>query len=244
MQYLIKSIITFFILFQCLSTARGQAAASDSLTNSKIKDRLIANYHAALKEQSPLYNGPAFDEYPRSIRGTAFLNAEAWAKGSVFYDGVLFNNVSLRYDVYKDLVVVLLYNQFSSYSLISERVKYFDLSGHHFISILGDSTGIKPGFYDEVYGGPTPVLIKLVKSKQERTGMDATYTEFEDHTYYYIGVNSHYFEVSSEGDALKVLKSHKKEIQQYVRANKIKFRKDKKGALISMASYYDKLNNK
>ena len=243
MQYLIKSIITFFILFQCFSTASGQTTTSDSLTNRKIKDRLIAYYHAELKEQSPLYNGPAYDEYPRNIKGTAFLNADAWAKGSVYYDGVLFNNVPMRYDIFKDLVVVLLYNQFSSYSLISERIKYFDLSGHHFINISGDSTGIKTGFYDEVYDGPTKVLVKLFKSRQERTG-DVPYTEFEDRTYYYLGVNNHYYEVSSEDEALKVLKNRKKEIQQFLRSSKIKFRKDKKGALISMASYYDKLNNK
>jgi hypothetical protein len=153
----------------------------------------------------------------------------------------------MLYDVYSDNLVVLLYNHYTEVVLIKEKVASFDFSTHHIVNIdtlsLPANAAIKPGFYDEIYKGKLQVLVKRSKSIQTTSGMSTLESYFSASTHYYLKKNNVYYEIDGKGSLLDILKDKKKDIQQYIRANQINYRKDPIDALVKIASYYDHIAN-
>jgi hypothetical protein len=234
----------------CIGKSFGQEAQNDSTYLKNMLTQTVSNFNKSIGQQSRLYNGPEYQLYDRTIKGTALfpLDAETWELGQVNYDGIFYKDVPMMYDIYKDVVVVLLYNKFSMYTLLDERVHDFNLSGHHFVRVEADSlnsrSGISTGFYDQLYGGKIEVLVKRTKTIQSSTNVTANLeTYFIEKNDYYLRKGNAYYSVGGESSFLNVLKDKKKILQQYIKDNKIKFRKDPEGAMANIAAYYDTLPN-
>jgi hypothetical protein len=230
----------------------GQASQNDTAYLKNTLTQTIANFNKSIGQESRLYNGAEYMLYDRTIKGLPLfpLNAEGWESGIVNYDGIIYKDVPMKYDIYRDVVAVLLYNKFSQYTLLSERVHDFSLSGHHFVRVNADTlnandhSGISTGFYDQLYGGKIEILAKRVKTIQNSTNVTATLeTYFIERNEYYIRKGNIYYSISGQSSLLKVLKDKKQLLQQYIRDNKIKFRRDPEGAMANIASYYDHLSN-
>lgn len=224
-----------------------QVARTDSSSQEYAFNNTLTLFYTSLGEQSPLFNGPEYYFYDPLIKGNAyFSDVNAFAPGSVHYDGDFYTGVPMLYDIYKDEVVVLLYNHFSKFSLVDEKVKSFDFLDHHFVNINADTLRnnqiLTSGFYDELYNGKTQVLAKRSKSIQTTTGSQAgPESYFDREISYFLRKNNVYFSFSSKGSMLGILKDKKKEITQYIKANQIDFRKNPEEAMVQIASYYDHL---
>jgi hypothetical protein len=151
------------------------------------------------------------------------------------------------YDVFGDQLVVLLYNKFSEYTLIKDKVSSFDLNGHHIINIdslaLPANAAIKAGFYDEVYKGKLQALVKRSKNNQTTSSTSTLESYFNASIDYYLKKNNVYYTVNSKGELLDVLKDRKKDIQQFIRTQQLNYRKDPVEALAKIAAYYDQITN-
>jgi hypothetical protein len=226
-----------------------QAARGDSSSQQNAFNNALNFLYTSIGEQSPLYNGPEYSFYDPLIKGTAyFLDVNAFTPGSVYYDRTFYTGVPMLYDLFSDKVVVLLYNHFSKYSLVKEKVQSFDFLDHHFVNInadtLGINTVIKSGFYDELYRGKSQVLVKRSKNIQSTTGgQTGPESYFNASKDYYVRKNNTYYSITGRGSLMDVFKDKKKELQQYIRANQIKYRKDPEEAMVKIASYYDHLIN-
>jgi hypothetical protein len=248
---MLKRITLSICCLFCISTLSNKVCAqtsADSLNNKLTAyDNTVDKFNAALGPGARLYNGEEYDGYYPGIVGNAyFLDATGWGTGTVTVDGYTFKNVKIRYDLYKDLVIVPLYNSFLTISLLNERLGSFDVFGHHFIYIKNNPavTGaVHSGIYDELYGGKIQVLCKRSKSIQQDHGTNAITTYFLYSADYYIFKNNQYFTVSSKGDMLAVLKDKKRQLQQFIRSNKLKFNKTgKEQAMAKVAEYYDRIS--
>ena len=82
------------------------------------------------------------------------------------------------------------------------------------------------------------------KSIQTVNGFNNTIDSYFSPTVaYYLYKNNRYYPVSSQGEFLNILKDKKKGLQQFIRDNGIKFRKQKEQAMARIAQYYDQLSN-
>jgi len=243
--YLILCIIPVLIIPK---NTFAQISIADSSSQQNGFKNAISVFNKSLGEESPIYNGPEYSFYPPIYKGNAyFMDINSFTSGSIYYDGILFKNVPMLYDLYSDKVVVLLYNHFSKFSLLNDRLKSFDFSGHHFINILADSleenSNIKPGIYDQLYNGKLQVLVKRTKNIQNSPGTTGVESYFNPVTDYFLKKNNVYYRIGGEGSFINVLKDKKKELQQYIKANKIKFRKTPEESMVKLASYYGHLTN-
>jgi hypothetical protein len=83
-------------------------------------------YFQSLGEQSGVYRGTEYTGYPFQIKvGHQFFESEAISYGSVFYDGILYENVPMRFDIIKDQLVVRYVDQVSGISLHNEKIDFF-----------------------------------------------------------------------------------------------------------------------
>lgn len=206
----------------------------------------VANYNTAIGEQSHLYNGPEYEFYDPLIKGNAYVfDNKVFTPGSVSYGAAVYSDVPMLYDLNKDVVVVLLYNHFTKFSLLSERVHEFWLLNHHFIRINTDSTGkaaLATGFYDQLYPGrKIEIIVKRAKSIQTSTGNNSVESFFSATKDYYVKKGGSYFSFGGKRGLLDILKDKKKELKQYIKANNIDFDENFEKAAINVATYYDQL---
>ncbi len=224
-----------------------QAALSDSSSQHNAFNNAVTLYNTSVGNQALIFTGPEYYFYDPHIKGNAyFLEVNGFTPGTVYYDGVLYNHISMLYDLNTDQVVVLLPNHIAKFSIIKERVKSFDFLGHHFINInadtLAENAGIKSGYYDQLYNGKTEILGKYSKSIQTTTGgVLGLENYFSDSKDFYVKRNNVYKSISSQGSLLDVLKDKKKELKQYIKANNIKYRDNPEEAMVKIATWYDQL---
>ncbi|QQL50452.1 hypothetical protein [Mucilaginibacter ginkgonis] len=226
----------------CISaSALAQSVTADSSANNLTRNRLIAKYHSEIGHQSGLYNGRAYDPNSAYVKGSPYFLNAGWVKGSIVYDGVLYTNVPLKYDMFKDEFAALWYDSFSDYSFIEHRVAAVDLSGHHFITVPGNAE--MEGYFDELYNGQSRLLVKRKMVVQAISGISEAGNVYEYKTEFYVFANGRYTGVSNISDVTSLFKTRKKEINAYLKSRNIKFKEDKERALISAVSYYDSINN-
>jgi len=245
-----KRHVLFLILLYCAAAgndkAFGQKKIIDSTQVNAITINMANVYKKAIGEQSGLYNGPGYPPYSfRSKTNANFKDSTSFSNGTVNYDGVIYTNVPLLYDLNKDLLVSRLYNGFSVYSLLSERVAEFDLLDHHFVRILADdkNKAIVTGFYDELYHGKLQLLVRYTKSIQAESASLTPGSTFVPKTDYFLKKGNIYYDVNSQGKFYDALKDKKKELKQYLKDNKIKFGDNPDHVMALLAGYYDHLTN-
>ena len=238
-----------FLSFFFVNSSFSQAVAVDSMALDNTIARINSQFYTSIGEQSRLYNGHEYLPYDPRIKNNALFpyDAKTWQTGEVNYDNVIYKNVPMMYDVYKDVVIVRLYNKFSMFSLLSNRVHDFAFANHHFIrldadQINGSQSGITPGFYDQLYVGKIEILAKRGKTMQNSSNsLAAPETFFQATNDYYLKKENTYYKIGSKGSVLKLLKDKKSQIQQYLKQNNISYGDDPESAMAKMASYYDHL---
>ena len=77
-----------------------------------------------------------------------------------------------------------------------------------------------------------------MQDKATPTGMEG---EFRVADTFYIRKDGKYDEVKSRRSVYKVFKDKKKQLQQYARSNRLKFRKQREEAILALTRYYDSL---
>lgn len=236
------SILISIVLYN--GTLFGQ---TDSLNYYNSIEHAKNLYHQFIDPPTGLYNGSEYVNYYNNIKeGHPFFETPDFKTGTVFYDGVLYKNVQLQYDIIKNILVTQHSFYYSKIALLNEKIDSFSLLNHQFVKLTENESFnslINNGFYEVLYNGPTTVYKKqkktLLESPSVTEGLKISVTE---KTAWFIFKENKYYKVGSKKDLLKIMKSRKNEMQQFLRKNKLSYKKDKDSTLINSAEYYDTLN--
>ena len=239
--------LIFAIIFLCFGyeVSFGQTQTDKKAHQLALKNT-VSRYYQALGEQSGIYHGPGYIGYPYELsNGHQFFESPNFAKGTIFYEGMLYQNIPMWYDLVKDQVVIQTLDSLSQISLHTERIDYFSLFGHEFKKIVQDpSNSLTTGFYDHIYVGKTEVLVRRYKGTLEDVSPEGIFTKIlKQKNEIYLKKEGKYFSVQSSGSVLKALGNKQKEILSYFKKSAIKFKKDPEKATVMMVSYYDQLTN-
>ncbi|HTK18602.1 MAG TPA: hypothetical protein VL442_03785 [Mucilaginibacter sp.] len=215
--------------------------ADTSVYNAAVNN-MIRHFDGTLQDGGRLYNGLLYHGYESSIRGNPFLDDNSsFTNGWVDYDGEVFENVPMTYDVYADQLIVHLDND-NSYGLVREKVQRFNIHNKDFI-LINDGK-LKMGYYEQLYRGKIMVINRIEKkllASFKSSGTERDFVPVQNFQEYYIKKNGNYYSVSSQGDVLSVLADKKKELKQFIKKNNIQFDKLKEYSLEQIAAYYDRL---
>ncbi len=225
-------------------TAWGQSAADDSALYKKAVYHTIGVYHQTMGDQSGLFNGIQYAQFPFSFADNAhpFFKDDKPGTASVIYDNVLYENVQMQYDEVQD--VVFMQDSSRRIQLLNQRVTAFTLFGNSFIRLVKDSANavlVNTGFYNLLYSGSTRLLKKEEKMIREdvSTGVIIRYIEVMSH--YYIDRNNTWYSIKSKNGLLDIFKDRKKDLRQFIKKNKLNYRKDRDNMLVKVTAYYDQL---
>lgn len=222
-----------------------QYAADSVVTNSSI-DYAKHLYFTQRGEEASIYKGVHHIGYPVSIEGNAYFQSADWQTGSVLYDHILYENIEMRYDLYKDQLIVTPQEQGRMFiSLFSPRVTKFSFSGFNFIRIgnSDEKTSPAPGFYLQLASGKLTMLAKKSKVISERIEGRTFLQKFDETVKYYLLKDSVYYPIKNKKDMLAAVKDKKKEVQQFLSKNKLNYRKGREKTLVAVAEFYNQTRN-
>jgi hypothetical protein len=238
-----------FIFFLITYHASSQISIADTSTVTSSLHNAVNLYHRLLSPETGLYNGSeyAYNTYYRFTinEGHPYFQEKRFDTGAVFYNGILYENVPLMYDIIKEELLTKDPISVNTIRLNTERIQWFVILGHTFIKLNHDSTDnatLPSGFYDLLYNGNTSLYKKISKSFEATSdtyyGIKQYVVESSE---YFIKKDNHYYKIKNKKALLLVMNNQKKEVEQFIKKNKLSVKKDKENALKNIVAYYDSI---
>jgi hypothetical protein len=237
-------------LFLCFSFPAGLRAQSgfsqnDSLSDNTAYNNALSIYHAYLKPEPGLYRGNRYMEYAFQLsEGHPFYGDGKAHNGSAVYDGILYEDLNVWYDMVKDQVIIP--SPFGAYKLflINSKVDYFTIEDHRFLR-LRDSlnpTAPRNGFYEQLHNGRITLLKKNRKFIREDLQVTGVRRYIDSTLSFYIKRGDNYYSVSNKRTLAHAFQDKNKELKKFIRQNHLNTRRDLEYTLIKVAAWYDTLD--
>ncbi len=243
-NYLLSGVISFF---SCCTLVSAQAPAADSAIRAAAIANTIGQYHHFMAVPAALYNGPEYKEYYHTIQqGHPFFASVDFVSGVIMYDNIRYENVPLKFDLVKNEILTKDPSGIFSVGLFHDKIAFFTIHGHTHIRIVEDDSkrSLPTGFYDLLYNGHTASLLKKeYKTLQSKvTQIEGLWNYIEYKNDFFVRKGNEYYHVDTQRGLLNALKDKKPELQQYIRSNRLKFKKDEvEKSLLSIVAYYNTL---
>jgi len=239
----------FFIvcLFFCLcmiGKSYGQLTDSKTTVPEDVPEFPLSLYKNATFGAQNLYNGRLYYIYDSREEEFQFYEARKLKKGIVYYDGQQYDSIPMMYDIVRDELIILHANDYENILLQSRKVKYFSIYNHNFYQLESGAEinpDMRTGFYDKIYSGKTKILVRRTKERQEKIVDKKLIVQFPFKDFYYLYKDGKYNTVRSKKSVLALFPEHKSELRKALRTNKIKYRKERESAIVTMVTRYDEL---
>jgi hypothetical protein len=238
--------IFIFSLLLIVSKSLFSQHYSDSVFYKRSIDSAKAFYVQEAAANLSLYNGSEYYRSPVSTKGFPFFKSENLIEGSVFYDGNLYQHVSLQYDIAKDELVIKNFQQNAIIKLITQKVTSFTLGHHNFVYILPGNKAagfMPPGFYEKLVNSNISVLAKRIKKFSIALNAEDNSSKYSEHNLYFLQQQDEYYNITDKHSLLVLLNDKKNQLKEYIRDNKISFKKNQEDAIIKIVTYYNQLKN-
>ncbi len=246
MIFLYRFLFTCFCYSSFSPFLFAQNENIDSLWTLRIKENVIKTYYQSIKENAPFFNGAEYTGHGQNVVGHPFFGSGNANSGFLEYDGVLYTNVSMKYDIVDDAIIVIDFTNNFNIKLNTRKIGTFSLGNNVFVqpafyqlneNIPGE------GFYQQLYNGFTTVLVKQRKQVIYKATDEGTIARFVPYNLYFIKKEADYLPITRKKDVLEIYRDRKGEIGKFIEENKLNFRKDPGTMLEKIAAYYDQIKS-
>ena len=197
-----------------------------------------------LLQKQILYNGRIWRNQYYKVRGNQFLFSNDFLPGTVTIKGQLFDNVRLRYDIYKDEITTIS-NPTTILQLNKEMVDMFSIlfknKWYKFIRILEDSSNVFNGYLNVLYKGKTSLYVKYRK-EIELLAEDGKYDRFYQSQSIYIVKDGITYPVTGKKEFFIPLSDKKRQIKNFIKTNKLKILKKVPESFVPVLEFYDNMD--
>lgn len=236
----------FLLVLIVNSSAFSQQPTKDSLFVARVTENITNNYLSLLKSDAPIFNGKMYRPNSNFDEGThtLFLNNQ-YTLGSISFDGIHYKDINIMYDLTIDGLILLNFDKVGGLIVFPHRVDYFKLHQHIFINIQPDSLNIKnisSGYYDLLVDGKMSFLAKRVKKIQETTNHEKVKRVVYQQDKYFLLKDEFFYAIKNKKDLLKQLKDSHDQNQEFIKNNKLKFKKKKEESMIQLVKFYESIN--
>ena len=190
-----------------------------------------------------LYNGRVWRNLYYGVRGNQFLFSSDFLPGTVTMGGKYFDNIRIRYDIYKDeimipvspvTVVQLNREMVDSFSIQFEN-KWYRFTGHP----IGNQEMLK-GYVNILYSGNTSLYVKY-KKEIDLLAENQKFDRFSQTQHIFVMKDDKIYQVSGKKDFLKILADNKQQVRNLMKTNKLKIIKSDPSGFVPVLKFYDSL---
>ena len=196
-----------------------------------------------LKENQILYNGRMWRNLYSKVREDQFLFSREFLKGTLSINGKPFKNLSIRYDIYNDEIMIPT-NHGSILQLNKEMVDsftiIFDNKAYKFTRILEDSVKGFKGYVNILYKGKTALYVKY-KKEIEFLAVDRKFDMFYQTHQIYLVKDSVVNLVTGKREFFNLMEEYKVQIRNFIRKNRLRISKKNPESFVIVVQFYDSL---
>ena len=239
MKIAIINILCLIIVFGLSA----QEHNSDAIINEN-----ISAYVNAVNEHLIIFSGREEKLYSRNILNHPFLDTNEFRKGMISFDGRIYPNLMLRLNLDRNELIVMTPDKNFSIIIPEDKLDYAMIDSLYILynnAEFAKENSIREGYYIRIYNGEHQVWkyesFTLNSKANVSTGMMDNI--FEKKIWLYIYKDGIYHPVKSKSSVLKFFASKKKELKKHIKELDLSFYRNPENAIVSVAEYYEKLNN-
>jgi hypothetical protein len=224
-------------IFLCHSSIQSQSFKSDTafLATSVLHAKEI--YSKAVFGQQRLLNGSEYLEYQPTGQEHPYFLFNEWLEGSIEYDGQVFNNVLLRYNLYTDEIITQHTLTYRTIQLVKDKIARFTLDGHSFVAL--NSKALPTGFYDCLWAGDASLYAKRTKELKETISSGKVVREFNQKSRYFVSKDGLFYPINGKKALVKILNDRSIDFNSFIRSARLSFRKNKiEASLVKIVEFY------
>lgn len=234
-----KYVVRIIILLLFISPKIFSQNLNESKSIYKWFDSIVGVGNTAI------YNGIEYQKEYKTLNGNdEFYITSNFLYGDLIYDKQPFFKIPMKYDVYKDELIVMLSSQNSRsiIELVKTKIKSFVIQGSRFIGTYKDLTNREYEFFEVLYEKDRIKFFKKHrKEKKVLLDKDFVYNKFYDKIDYYLVYDGKYHEISSKRDIMRVFPNYRKEILSFSKSNRRLYKADYELYIIRLSEF---INNK
>ncbi|MDO6430743.1 hypothetical protein Q4E93_09095 [Flavitalea sp. BT771] len=224
---------------------QAQIIEKDSTVTRLAFEKAVQHYHASMAPEPGLYRGSEYVVYAQNLKeGHPYFDKDHMRNGSLLYNGILYRDVPLAYDLVKGLVVTYAPMNAFKIILINELIDSFTIENHIFIRLKDslDPSVPRPGYYEQIYKGRVCIMKKEKKSILEQAGNTSVEKIIDHSVSYYLVKGNTWYPVNNKRSLLHTLGDRNKEARKFMRRNDLDMTGDKENTLLKIAAWYDGSN--
>ena len=242
-----KTFILLFFISPLTHSSFGQSGSpDDSVFYHSALGSTIAYFYANSKSVCTCLNGKEYipPQFSFSEGSPYFLASEA-RNGTLVYDHVFYDGVHLLYDELQNNLVFV--DESHRIMLLDEKVERFSILNNQFVRVAQQEPikGNTPnGYFHILYEGTSMMLKKEEKKIRELNSFSAgeKVRVIDTWSVYYLRKGNDYFKIDGKKSFLEVWANYQKEIKEYIKYNKIRFKKERDWDYARITAYCDQLS--
>ena len=228
-------VVLLLLLFSALKPIYAQNAE-----RQQVIDNLALDYMRIAGNQSVLFYGIEQMAHPR-VLNHPYLNSERYAPARLSFNGVIYPEVMLRLDLSRDELVIQS-PDLRNIVLCPENVDFAELHGRRIIYFRHDYLPGSPptGYYFLLHSGETKVLKRQTATLVIDQARRGQYFRFTSRIFLY--KDGAYHTIRNRRGLLRVLSPHRRELRQFISANRLRFRRNAEEFITQVVREYEKLS--
>jgi hypothetical protein len=232
------------IVFHLLFISSGFAQLSpDSLLYKESISNLHRIYINEIGDNAQIYHGSEYIRNGQKATGFPYFESDNMLTGSVSYQGNIYTDLHLFYNLVSDDIIVNNYAQNALITLSPGNVDSFTIGAHRFLQLTTDKTNGLPkdGFYEQLSDGDPAMYVRREKRFVIGTGSEET--KYIPYNNYLLKFNNVFYSVDSKKSLLDILKDQRDMLKKYIHTNKLDFKKNLESSLVRITIYYSGLKH-
>lgn len=232
----------FYILFILFFAIFHPVLLSGITTRIPISSIGTVSVQDTLKEYQVLYNGKIWRNLYYQVHENQFLFSDKFLAGSLTISGKVFNNIDLKYDIFKDELLTPVENG-NILQLNKEMVDSFSLnfqnSIYRFIR-MKEGTG-QGGYFNVLYKGKSALYLKYLK-KIDKLAVEGQYDKFYQDSKLFFVNDSVFFQITGIRDLINAIDDQKDPVKTFIKKNKLNVSEKIPESFIPILRYFDGLS--
>jgi len=197
-----------------------------------------------VSDYAALFTGKRPQPVTFPVKNHQYFKDEIFVSGRLSYGGVVYPGVLLRWDLYRDELIILSPDN-NDIVLRKEHVGLAEIYGYQIFYLHPDNfAGCPPaGYYILLYPGEHRLIEKItINLFREVTHNKRIVYYFSQSSNFYLLKNGVYYKINNRRTLLKPLETHRAELKQFIRTNKLKYFPDAERMVLEVLKQHEKLS--
>lgn len=179
------------------------------------------------KQNLDINNGIVFTDPYSSAADNIYFDDDKFEKGSLSYEGQIYYDTSLKYDIYRDILILNPQNtsNFIGIHLIKEKVESFSIYNRKFVKLNKEQFNLanfNSGYY-EISENSSEFIFYTQHNKKlthKKIGEDGIAYRFKRSSIYYLLYKKTLYNIDSKSEILKIFPDQKRQINEFYLTNR------------------------